>query len=641
MAYYNSTTRTWELAPDETEFTIPTGSPPETTILGNVLANRLIGDASDNRIDGGAGADVMIGGGGSDTYVVDDENDVVIEESESEINYILSSVNYSLVGIRVIYLKLAGAAYSATGNEYRSVLFGNGGNNLLDGGGGNDHLDGAAGADRMIGGAGDDFFYVDDLGDEVVEFDGEGTDTIQSKVSIDLSDSASEAYIENVVLEGSNNLNATGNDVNNRLEGNSGTNILSGRKGNDTYLVRAVGTTIVELEDEGVDSVEAIVSFSLASFAHVENLKLMGSSNLTATGNNRDNIIEGNTGDNLLNGGGGNDTLDGGSGNDTLDGGAGADVASFRGGRASYRIDANGDGTFTVTATSGSDGTDLVRNIRTAQFSDQSVTLNTTPTGLALSHASVSENAPAFTQVGRLTAFDADGDALSFRLAANPDGAFAVHDGHLVVMRPLDFEASAQHSVTVTARDSYGAETVQTFTIQVSDLPDTAPPIQHLLLRGNGRADRLSGGDGNDRLYGAGGNDVLTGWLGDDRLHGGTGKDVLTGGRGADAFVFDTRPNSRTNVDTIRDYSAADDSIHLDNAVMRKLGGGSPASPRKLNSKYFKAADKAKDANDYLVYNRSKGALYYDADGSGAGAAVQIAKFSNKARLTKDDFFVI
>ncbi|MGF9763255.1 hypothetical protein AAII07_49770 [Microvirga sp. 0TCS3.31] len=56
---------------------------------------------------------------------------------------------------------------------------------------------------------------------------------------------------------------------------------------------------------------------------------------------------------------------------------------------------------------------------------------------------------------------------------------------------------------------------------------------------------------------------------------------------------------------------------------------------------YFTVGDKAKDDNDYVVYDKKKGVLFYDADGSGAGAAVEIASLRIKASLTDKDFFVI
>jgi Ca2+-binding RTX toxin-like protein len=607
VATYNSGTNTWELAPDETEFSIPIGNPPGAKIRGNSLENTLTGDAGDNRIDGGAGADVMIGGGGSDTYIVDHQDDVVMDVDGISRDLIRASVSYSLAGTSVEDIVLTGSAdLNAAGNALINFIIGNIGNNVLDGGEGEDYLDGSTGADRMIGGAGHDTFNVDDPGDEIVEFDGEGIDTVRSTISIDLSGYANVENIQLLVT----NLTATGNDRDNRIQG-EGSCTLAGRKGNDTYVVRTTEATIVELEDEGLDTVVAEgLSFSLATLIHVENLRLTGSGDFTATGNDRDNLIEGNGDDNVLNGGAGADTLSGGAGNDTLDGGDGADVALFSGVRADYRIDANGDGTFTVA--SGSEGTDLVRNIRIATFSDQTVTLNTTPTAIALSNATVTENAPAFTQVGRLTATDADGDAVGFSLAANPDGAFAIANGYLVLARPLDFEAKAQYAVSVKATDASGAETVQSFTVTATDV------AEHLVLRGTSGANVLVGGTGNDTLY------------------GGAGKDVLTGSTGADVFVFDTKPNTRTNVDTITDFSHADDTIWLKKSAFTKL-----AKKGALAAKAFYVGSKAHDADDRIVYNKKAGVLYYDEDGSGAHAAVQIAKLAAKPTLFKADFFVI
>ncbi|MFC4175351.1 cadherin repeat domain-containing protein [Microvirga sp. GCM10011540] len=71
----------------------------------------------------------------------------------------------------------------------------------------------------------------------------------------------------------------------------------------------------------------------------------------------------------------------------------------------------------------------------------------------------MAENAPAYTQVGRLSATDADSDAVSFSLASNPDGAFAISGDYLVLARPLDFEARAQYDVVVKAMDPYEGET--------------------------------------------------------------------------------------------------------------------------------------------------------------------------------------
>jgi len=49
----------------------------------------------------------------------------------------------------------------------------------------------------------------------------------------------------------------------------------------------------------------------------------------------------------------------------------------------------------------------------------------------------------------------------------------------------------------------------------------------------------------------------------------------------------------------------------------------------------------AKDADDHIVYDQATGALYYDADGNGTGAAIQFARFKAGTVLTADCFLVI
>jgi Ca2+-binding RTX toxin-like protein len=89
-------------------------------------------------------------------------------------------------------------------------------------------------------------------------------------------------------------------------------------------------------------------------------------------------------------------------------------------------------------------------------------------------------------------------------------------------------------------------------------------------------------------------------------------------------------------VDTITDFSVKDDTIQLDNAVFTKL-----TRTGTLKKSYFKVASETKDANDYIIHDRKKGALYYDQDGAGAKSAVLIAKIDPNLNLTHKDFFVI
>ncbi|WP_414475838.1 polysaccharide lyase family 7 protein [Microvirga sp. M2] len=144
----------------------------------------------------------------------------------------------------------------------------------------------------------------------------------------------------------------------------------------------------------------------------------------------------------------------------------------------------------------------------------------------------------------------------------------------------------------------------------------------------------IEGSNGNNYVKGASGNELLKGNAGRDVLWGKAGSDVLTGGSHEDAFVFDTAIGK--DVDYITDFNVKDDSIRLDNAIFRKL-----TKTGSLSSSVVTIGEKAKDSNDYIVYNNKTGALSYDADGSGEGAAVRFAVIENKMALTAADFFVI
>ncbi len=116
---------------------------------------------------------------------------------------------------------------------------------------------------------------------------------------------------------------------------------------------------------------------------------------------------------------------------------------------------------------------------------------------------------------------------------------------------------------------------------------------------------------------------------------------MLTGGSGRDTFVFDTKANKKTNVDTITDFNVKNDSIWLDNAIFKKLGKkGTPDKPVKLNKDFF-SSDGAKDKNDYVLYNKKTGVVYYDEDGSGSKKAVEIVRLDKNLKLTYNDFFVV
>src|SRR4030065_278050 len=123
---------------------------------------------------------------------------------------------------------------------------------------------------------------------------------------------------------------------------------MVGGTGNDTYIVDSTSDITTESSSTGgTDTVLSSVTWTLGS--NLENLTLTGSSALSGTGNDLDNILTGNSGNNTLTGNAGNDTLDGGSGSDTMRGGVGNDT---------YVVNATGD----VVTENANEGTDTVNS---------------------------------------------------------------------------------------------------------------------------------------------------------------------------------------------------------------------------------------------------------------------------------------
>ena len=334
------------------------GSAFKDRLVGNSAANELSGLAGDDelhggagndRLDGGLGADLLVGGSGNDTYVVDNKLDNVVEASSSGFDTIRTSLTTFSLSSAPYVENLAYTGTSAAtlvGSSYANRIDGGSGSDSISGGGGDDELragagsdriDGGTGADRMYGGMGNDSFTVDHTSDQVHELASEGTDTVSASVSFRLG-----ADLENLTLTGAAAINGTGNELANKITGNSAANILeggagndvlnggagadrmSGGTGNDTFTVDHAQDQVSELASEGVDTINASVSFGLG--ASVENLTLTGMAAISGTGNELDNRISGNGASNTLIGAGGNDQLSGGAGADRLVGGPGSDI---------------------------------------------------------------------------------------------------------------------------------------------------------------------------------------------------------------------------------------------------------------------------------------------------------------------------
>lgn len=148
----------------------------------------------------------------------------------------------------------------------------------------------------------------------------------------------------------------------------------------------------------------------------------------------------------------------------------------------------------------------------------------------------------------------------------------------------------------------------------------------------------LEGTSGADTLSGTAKADSLRGLAGNDMLLGKAGNDILAGGPGRDAFVFDSARGT-VDSDTVVDF-AAGDRIYLDHDAFARLGSGTLGSPKALKASYF-ATEAPDDADDHVIYDGNSGQLSYDADGSGAAKAIEIAKIGADLGLSYEDVFLI
>jgi Ca2+-binding RTX toxin-like protein len=147
----------------------------------------------------------------------------------------------------------------------------------------------------------------------------------------------------------------------------------------------------------------------------------------------------------------------------------------------------------------------------------------------------------------------------------------------------------------------------------------------------------IDGTEAGASIFGDGSGNILTGTVNNDTIAGGGGNDTMTGGAGSDQFVFNTALNATINVDTITDFTPGTDKIFLDHSIFTMLpigevGFGSFVSGAGVTT--------ATDGDDYLIYNNTTGALYYDSDGLGAATPTQFAVLAGGASLQAGYFLV-
>ncbi len=513
-------------------------------------------------------------------------------------------------------------------------IFGTSGNDVLAGTTQADWISGRQGNDTIVAGGGNDTINMSTAGTSSHGSDsidgGAGVDTLdygaagRSAVFVDLAVGTASSSAGTATLTGIENVNGsafgdriTGNDAANyffawdgddTLDGGGGMDRLDGGAGNDTYVVTP-GDTLVD--SSGIDHVMSRTSWTLGD--GLENLTIDAREPFVeGEGNALDNIIQG-TGDDvrlygragddrlevdsrfsILEGDEGNDTLLGGQGFDNLFGEAGDDVLDDR--------------------------------------------ANTLPAAYSVRGANFAGGEGNDTLFG-----GAADDLVQFSGAYGSD---VVSGGG--GRDSITFE-QAFSSVFVDLSQGF-ATGGGTGSASVSSIENVYGGALDDLLIGNSGANLLSGAsffhhepsqgaDGNATLFGLTGHDTLLGGSGNDWLQGDGWSDTLNGGAGSDSFVWAEAGTSQ--VDRVLDFEHGTDELLFDSSYFKTMGAPGPWLDGDERFYAAAGATSGHDSDDRLVYNTSTGALYYDADGSGTGAAQVVATFSGAPGISATDITVI
>jgi serralysin len=583
-----------------------TGSAFDDDLRGNDVSNVLRGGGGNDNISGSAGFDYIFGDAGDDTITAGVGAD--LESVEGGAGY--DTVYLTGTGV---YLNLPtmnspsffSGGFSSIerfiGTAGGDVMNGDGTDNTFLGGAGVDSLSGGEGADVLDGGADTDYIYGNGGSDTVVWTAATGA----LNVTLDAGGNASAIGVAGIdtdyiygienILGGSAGDRLTGNQNNNTLKGNGGADILRGEDGSDTldggagadsmtgglghdayYVDNAMDTT-VEAVNGGVDSVYTSITHVMR--ANIEYMYMQGAANINGAGNGLDNFIQGNAGSNILNGA------------------AGADLMMGLGGNDTYYFDSLGDSA-TEAANAGIDTVrSAVNTVLTADIEKLYLT------GTALNGTG-----------NALTNF-IYGNALSNTLngGTGADRMWGYQGNDIFIVD------SAGDLVFETIAGAPGG----TDTVQSSVNHTLSTNVERLTLTGAGNVNAT----GNTLV------NLINGNAGNNFIDGKGGSDNLTGGLGVDSFMF-TTALAVSNVDTITDFSVADDTIRLDDTVFAALSAG------YLAASAFRIGGGAADATDRIIYNAANGALYYDADGAGGAAQIRFATLDAGLALTSSDFFV-
>lgn len=484
------------------------------------------------------------------------------------------------------------------------------GNDTLTGTAQDDVLNGLTGADTMSGGLGNDTYWVDNVGDHVVEAANAGIDTVNSSIDYTLP-----TNVENLLLYGKTAVAGTGNGLDNTITGNGLDNVLKGMAGNDTlignggndtldggtgadkmiggtgndtYYVDNIHDVVIENAGEGYDTVHSTVSFAIGTQS-IEKVILDGTANISAIGGDGNETLIGNSGNNILDGGAGNDTMIGGAGNDT------------------YYVDSASD----VVVEKPGEGTDTVHSM---------VNFSLKGTNVEILYLDGTANLTANGSDGNDTIYGNAGNNIINGRGGADMMAGGAGDDTYYVDNPGDHvvEAAGQGYDTVFTSVSFNAGTQS---------------IEKIMLMGTASINATGSAD-NNTIIGNSGNNVLDGGAGDDWLSGRGGVDTLTGGAGADTFAFETQVGYHL-VSKITDFTHGVDKIALSTAVFGAAGGAGALDPH-----YFEVNNHPTSADSHIIYNQATGMIYYDVDGNTSTAWTPFAQVTPGTVLDASDFYL-
>ena len=487
---------------------------------------------------------------------------------------------------------------SIAGSSFADLLFGSDNarataENFI-GGAGNDSIDGRGGFDRVIYNTDPDTaagIRVDLAGGIVTGDATIGTDTLRSVEAVrgtDFDDTFdATGFTAASANAGSAGVNA-GSAAFNEFEGLDGNDTIVGNGNTRVSFVNALAGVRVTMTSLGTGTAQGTDPGDLAgigtdTFVGVSAVRGSDFADVLVGSANPATTAE---------------NFEGRGGNDAINGGDGFDRAIYNGdGTATAGINVTlAAGTVTGDAAVGTDTLTSIEAIRGTDFADTYIAAGFTSDSAATpsANAGSGSNFNEFEGMGGDDTITGNGNT-----RASYDNATAA----------VTVALAAGGSGTATGDASVGSDTFLSGVTRV---------------RGSDFGDTISGNSGNNVLEGQG------------------GADTLTGGAGADRFAYTAITDG---VDHITDFSGHDgqgDVLTFDHQTFGSglaLGG---ADTGTLDPAHFVAnATGATTAAEVFWYNTTDHTLYYDADGSGAGAAVAMAVLDNNFLLNHTDFDLI